>query len=56
MFPRAGSRTPHPMLPCSRKTNCNAPAPAGQHTDEVLGEWGFSAAEIASLHDAKAIV
>ncbi len=32
------------------------PVHAGQHTDEVLGEYGFSADEIAALHEEKAIV
>jgi len=27
----------------------------GQHTDEVLGDWGFSADEISKLRDGKAI-
>jgi alpha-methylacyl-CoA racemase len=27
----------------------------GQHTDEALSEWGFSAEDIAKLRDAKAI-
>ena len=31
------------------------PAHAGQHTDEVLDDWGFSAAEIAELRDGGAI-
>jgi alpha-methylacyl-CoA racemase len=31
------------------------PAFAGQHTDEVLGEWGFDEARIAKLRDAGAI-
>jgi len=31
------------------------PAHAGQHTDEVLGEWGFAADEIAKLRAASAI-
>jgi alpha-methylacyl-CoA racemase len=32
-----------------------SPAFPGQHTDEVLGEWGFAAEEIAKLKDSKAI-
>jgi len=33
-----------------------APPPGrGEHNDEVLGEFGFSAAEIASLRQAKVI-
>ena len=31
------------------------PAHAGQHTDEVLSSWGFSAAEISELRDGEAI-
>jgi formyl-CoA transferase len=32
------------------------PAPAmGQHTDEVLAEYGFSAAEIAQMREARAV-
>jgi alpha-methylacyl-CoA racemase len=31
------------------------PAAPGEHTDEVLGEWGFSAAEISRLRAARAI-
>lgn len=31
------------------------PAWPGQHTDEVLGEWGFAADEIAVLRDAGAV-
>jgi crotonobetainyl-CoA:carnitine CoA-transferase CaiB-like acyl-CoA transferase len=33
-----------------------APPPdMGQHTNEVLKEFGFSAKEIAALHQAKAV-
>ena len=32
-----------------------APAKPGEHTDEVLAEWGFAADEIAKLRDAGAI-
>jgi alpha-methylacyl-CoA racemase len=31
------------------------PAPAGQHTDEVLGECGFGSADIAALRDGKVV-
>ena len=31
------------------------PSHAGQHTDEALAEWGFSAEEIARLREKKAI-
>ena len=38
------------------KSRIAAPPPGmGQHTDEVLKEFGFSAKEIAALHQAKAI-
>jgi formyl-CoA transferase len=32
-----------------------APPECGQHTEEVLGEFGFSAEEIAALRREKAI-
>ena len=32
-----------------------ANAVAGEHTDEALRNWGFSAAEIQALREAKAI-
>jgi alpha-methylacyl-CoA racemase len=31
------------------------PAHPGQHTDEALADWGFSAAEIAKLREQNAI-
>jgi len=31
------------------------PARAGEHTDEVLTDWGFSTAEIAALHQSSAV-
>jgi crotonobetainyl-CoA:carnitine CoA-transferase CaiB-like acyl-CoA transferase len=31
------------------------PAKLGQHTDEVLGEAGYSAAEIAEMRAAKVV-
>ncbi len=31
------------------------PPRAGEHTDEVLSEYGFSGAEVAQLRDAKAV-
>jgi alpha-methylacyl-CoA racemase len=31
------------------------PAHAGQHTDEVLADWGFDADRVAKLRDAGAI-
>ena len=32
------------------------PAVPGQHTDEVLAEWGWTSPEIAALHDDGAVV
>jgi alpha-methylacyl-CoA racemase len=32
------------------------PARIGEHTDAVLKDWGFSAAEVAQLHEAGAVV
>ena len=31
------------------------PAVAGMHTDEALGDWGFSSSEIAALRQAGAV-
>jgi crotonobetainyl-CoA:carnitine CoA-transferase CaiB-like acyl-CoA transferase len=31
------------------------PPTLGEHTDQVLKEFGFSAKEIAALHQAKAV-
>jgi formyl-CoA transferase len=31
------------------------PPELGEHTDEILKEFGFSADEIKALHDAKAV-
>ncbi|MND02757.1 hypothetical protein D3C83_222510 [compost metagenome] len=31
------------------------PARVGQHTDAVLQDWGFSAGEVAALHQAGAV-
>jgi len=31
------------------------PSHVGQHTDEVLGEWGFSEQEVAKLRESKAV-
>jgi crotonobetainyl-CoA:carnitine CoA-transferase CaiB-like acyl-CoA transferase len=45
--PVALSRTPSAIAA--------APPELGQHTDEVLGEFGFSASEIAALRGAKVI-
>ena len=36
--------------------SCRAPAPLlGQHTDEVLAEYGYSPAEVATLRERRAI-
>ncbi|MGE4608579.1 MAG: CaiB/BaiF CoA-transferase family protein [Myxococcota bacterium] len=53
----AGAPQPAPAPRFSR-TPCEISAPpphAGQHTDEVLGDWGFDASEIARLREVKAI-
>ncbi|MFP8878703.1 MAG: CaiB/BaiF CoA-transferase family protein [Myxococcota bacterium] len=53
----AGAPQPAPAPRFSR-TPCEISAPpphAGQHTDEVLGDWGFDASEIARLREIKAI-
>jgi alpha-methylacyl-CoA racemase len=42
-FSRTAPDTPQP------------PAHAGQHTDDALRDWGFSAADLRALRDAKAI-
>ena len=45
-----------PFVMSRTKSRIAAPTPEmGQHTDEVLKEFGFSAKEIAALHQAKAI-
>src|SRR5262249_23712735 len=45
--PMSLSRTPSKLV---------APPPGlGEHTDQVLKEFGFSAKEIAALHKAKAV-
>jgi alpha-methylacyl-CoA racemase len=31
------------------------PARVGEHTDQILKDWGFSADEIAALHEARAV-
>jgi alpha-methylacyl-CoA racemase len=31
------------------------PARIGEHTDEILRDWGFSADEIAALHRSGAV-
>ncbi|MBF2754981.1 MAG: CoA transferase [Gammaproteobacteria bacterium AqS3] len=52
-----GAVQPAPAPRFSR-TECDAPAPSaiiGEHTDEVLGEFGFGADEIEALREAEAI-
>ena len=52
-----GFMQPAPAPRFSR-TQAELPGPAahpGQHTDEALGDWGFSAEELAKLRAAKAI-
>lgn len=45
-----------PIIMSRTKTRMAAPPPdMGQHTNEVLKEFGFSAKEIAALHKAKAV-
>jgi alpha-methylacyl-CoA racemase len=53
----AGVAQPRPAPRFSRTDSAvqSPPAAAGANTDEVLSEWGFAAAEIAGLRDAKAI-
>jgi alpha-methylacyl-CoA racemase len=53
----AGASQPAPAPRFSRsKTQISRPPPhAGQHTDEALADWGFSAEDIAGLREAKAV-
>ena len=53
----AGTIQPRPAPRFSRTDpgNPRPPAHAGQHTVEVLADWGFSADEIRKLREAKAI-
>jgi crotonobetainyl-CoA:carnitine CoA-transferase CaiB-like acyl-CoA transferase len=45
-----------PIIMSRTKSKLAAPPPdMGQHTNEVLKEFGFSAKEIAALHKAKAV-
>jgi alpha-methylacyl-CoA racemase len=53
----AGKLQPGPAPRFSR-TSADLPRPPshpGPHTDEALADWGFSAAEIRALRDAKAV-
>jgi alpha-methylacyl-CoA racemase len=47
--------TPQPRFDRTPATLGRPPAAPGEHTDEVLGEWGFTADEIATLRSARAI-
>jgi alpha-methylacyl-CoA racemase len=53
----AGAVQPSPAPRFSRTPGgiARPPAHAGQHTDEALADWGFSAEERKRLRDAKAI-
>jgi alpha-methylacyl-CoA racemase len=53
----AGVMQPAPAPRFSRTPGeISSPPPhAGQHTDEVLGAWGFSTDELGSLHESGAI-
>jgi alpha-methylacyl-CoA racemase len=46
---------PAPRFSATPASVLRPPSHAGQHTDEVLGEWGFDADRIAKLRDAGAI-
>ena len=47
---------PAPRFSRTEPEVSRSPAYPGQHTREVLADWGFSAEEVAQLADAKAIV
>jgi alpha-methylacyl-CoA racemase len=53
----AGVVQPSPAPRFSRTPGAIArpPSHAGQHTDEVLAEWGFDAGELAGLRESGAI-
>ena len=46
---------PAPRFSATPASVQRPPSHAGQHTDEVLGDWGFDADRIAKLRDAGAI-
>ena len=46
---------PAPRLSRTPGSIARPPAHAGQHTDEVLAEWGFDAADIAELRTSGAV-
>jgi alpha-methylacyl-CoA racemase len=53
----AGFEQPRPAPRFSRTDSGiqRPPARVGEHTDEALADWGFSAAEIAALREKKAV-
>jgi len=53
----AGVAQPRPAPRFSRTDSgiARPPARAGEHGEEILGELGFSAAEITALREAKAL-
>ncbi len=53
----AGAQQPAPAPRFSRTPTevARPPAHAGQHTDEVLSDWGFTGSQIQALREAKAI-
>jgi alpha-methylacyl-CoA racemase len=46
---------PAPRFSLTPSEITRPPARHGEHTDEVLADWGFSASEIAQLHDRNAV-
>ena len=46
---------PAPVFEGTPSGVSRAPAHAGEHTDEALGDWGFAAAEIARLNAVGAV-
>jgi alpha-methylacyl-CoA racemase len=57
-FVEVGGVTQPGPAPRFSRTACEIARPppaAGEHSDEVLREWGFSQEEIAKLRDAKAV-
>ncbi len=47
--------SPAPRLSRTPGTISRPPAHPGQHTDEVLGDWGFDPAEVAALREVGAV-
>ncbi|HWD57017.1 MAG TPA: CaiB/BaiF CoA-transferase family protein [Stellaceae bacterium] len=46
---------PAPRFSATPTSVQNPPARAGQHTGDILKDWGFSAGEIAALHQSGAV-